>query len=91
MMISWLVTQLTAFFSWVIGNLPAPTVPTWLTGLDSAVSALTGFVNQLQAWIPSTLALVVLSSLVVAIVVSIGARIARMVLSLFTGGGGNAN
>ncbi len=74
----------------VLSVLPVVTVPSWLTGSDSAFSTVFSAAGSMGVWFPSTLVVTVLSFLLVAWLASFGVKVARMVLSLFTAGGGSA-
>lgn len=88
MVIKWILDAMVAGFTQMVNLLPAPTVPTWLTGLDAAVAKINGFINELQAWVPSQAAVAILATFITVFGISVVASVIRMIVSLFTGGGG---
>ena len=90
MAVKWVIDSLVSFFSWVINGFPAPDVPTWLTGLDTAISGVSTFIGSLQSWFPGTLAVAIITSWLLALSISIGIKVTRIVASFLTGGGGSA-
>ena len=74
----------------LLGALPVIPVPVWLTGNDSAFSTVFSAAGSMGVWFPSTLVVSVLSGLLVIWLASFVVKVARMVLSLFTAGGGSA-
>ncbi len=79
----WLLHALTS-------ALPTIAVPSWLSGNDSAFSTVFSAAGSMGVWFPSTLVVAVLSGLLVIWLASFVVKIARIVLSLFTAGGGSA-
>lgn len=74
----------------LISVLPVVAVPAWLTGNDSAFATVFSAAGSMGVWFPSTLVVSVLSGLLVIWLASFVVKVARMVLSLFTAGGGSA-
>jgi hypothetical protein len=79
----WLLTTLA-------GALPTISVPSWLSGNDSAFSTVFSAAGSMGVWFPTTLVVAVLSGLLVIWLASFVVKVARMILSLFTAGGGSA-
>lgn len=74
----------------VLGALPVVAVPDWLASGASAVATVFGFVGSMGVWFPGALALTVISALLAVWLVGFTIKIARIVISLFTFGGGSA-
>jgi hypothetical protein len=74
----------------VLSVIPAVPVPGWLSGGSSAVGQVLGYVGSMGVWFPGPLALTVIGALLAVWLVGYGVHIARMVISLFSGGGGGA-
>lgn len=93
MITQWFMTFLhglaSAVFGWARDTLPAP--PSWVSDLTSGVETVVGMVpDALRYFVPLAPAVSVGLALV-GLLVAVGLiRVGRRVLSLFTGGGGNA-
>lgn len=74
----------------VLGLVPLPGPPDWATSSDGAIATIFQGVASMGVWFPTALVLTVFVSVLAIRVSGLGARISRMVLSLMTGGGGNA-
>ena len=74
----------------LVGALPVIAVPSWMTANDSAFSTVFSAAGSMGVWFPSTLVVAVLSGLLVIWLASFAVKVARIVLSLFTAGGGSA-
>jgi hypothetical protein len=77
-------------FDWLLGTLPEVQVPDWLNATSAAAGTVFGYAQSMGVWFPSGLALTVVGTLMGIWVVSFGIKVARMILSLFTAGGGSA-
>lgn len=88
MITSWILDLIADVWEAFLGAIPVPSADSWLSDLGSAVAWLQGTLVGLGAWIPFGLIGAVLGTLVSVWGVAVGIRIGRMVLSLFTGGGG---
>lgn len=86
-----ILNLLTSLITLLLSALPELTIPTWYTDdflpfWTSTISGVSGF----RAWFPFDAigtAVAVLSS---TFAITVAIRIVRMVISLFTGGGGSA-
>ena len=74
----------------IMSALPVIQVPGWLASGSGAVSTVFGFVGSMGVWFPGGLALSVIGALLAVWLVGFGIKIARIVISLFTFGGGSA-
>lgn len=74
----------------ILQALPVVAVPDWLASGSSAVSTVFGFVGSMGVWFPGPLALSIIGALLAVWLVGFGIKIARIVISLFTFGGGSA-
>lgn len=81
-------------FGWLLhallSVLPVVEVPSWLSGSDSAFSTVFSAAGSMGVWFPSTLVVTVLVGLLAIWLTAFGVKVVRMVLSLFTAGGGSA-
>lgn len=90
MIANWILSVTGWLLHALVSVLPAVSVPAWLTGNDSAFATVFSAAGSMGVWFPSTLVVAVLSGLLVIWLASFVVKIARMVLSLFTAGGGSA-
>jgi hypothetical protein len=85
-----LMSVLSGFVNSVLGSLPTIPVPTWLSDLSSGVSTIAGYGAGLGVWMPVPLIVSVVTTVVAAWLVAFGIKIARIVASFLTLGGGSA-
>lgn len=69
-------------------NLPSP--PGWITSTAGFIGTVYRGVSSMGVWFPGGLVITVLTAIFALRVTGLGLKIARMGVSLFTGGGGNA-
>jgi hypothetical protein len=79
-----------AIVNGLLGLLPTSGPPTWWADTASAVAQVWSYGTQLGAWIPWNVAAVCVPAVFAAIGVGFGIKLVRIVVSLFTGGGGSA-
>lgn len=77
-------------FDWLLGTLPVIESPQWLNAGAAMTGTVFGYAASMGAWFPSGLLLTVVGLLLATWLISWGVHVARMVLSMFTGGGGKA-
>jgi hypothetical protein len=71
----------------LFGDIPAPG---WLTGLGDQWADLVGQMGGLGAWIPWALLQTVVMAVLACVAIGFAIKVGRIVLALFTGGGGSA-
>lgn len=74
----------------LLGVIPVIPVPGWVTSPSGAVATVFQAAGSMGVWFPGPLAITVIGAVLVVKVAGLGIRLARMILSLLTGGGGNA-
>lgn len=74
---------------WALQSIPVPSPPAWLSSPDGALMTVFGGVYSMSVWFPTGLVMIVVGAAFLARLAGLGIKVARMVLSLFTGGGGN--
>lgn len=79
-----------SLFDWLLGTLPEVQVPEWLNSASSMAGTVFGFANSMGVWFPTGLAMTVAGALIATWTIAFGIKAVRVVLSLFTGGGGSA-
>jgi hypothetical protein len=90
MISEWLMALAANLFDWLTSNLPAYQEPAWIGQLAGAAASLFQMAGSMGVWFPGALVLAVLLALLGFWLVGFGVKLARMVLSLVTGGGGSA-
>ena len=79
---------------WVVGNIfsvmPDIPVPDWFTGAGSTLAELFGAAGSMGVWIPIPLALNVMGVLFSAMFGGALIKLARIIASFLTAGGGSA-
>lgn len=83
--ISFFTSLLDIMFGWI--NIPGP--PSWVSN-PSAISVVFQFVGSMGIWFPTATVVLIVGAIFAARLVGLGIKAGRMVLSLFTGGGGHA-
>lgn len=90
MIIEWLMGLAANLFDWMFSGLPPYTPPDWITGLAGAVGQVFSVAGSMGVWFPAPLVLTILLALLTVWLISFGIKVIRLVVSLFTGGGGSA-
>jgi hypothetical protein len=75
---------------WLFSGLPAYVAPDWVSGLAGAAGQVFGMAGSMGVWFPAPLVMGILVALLAVWLVSFTIKVMRLVLSLFTGGGGSA-
>lgn len=78
------------FFAFLIGLAPSVDVPGWFTSATSAVGTVYQFVGSMGVWFPGATVVAVIGTVFAIKLVGLFIKVARMALSLMTGGGGSA-
>ncbi len=79
-----------ALMGGVVGLLPITAVPAWVLDSGDDLASVWGYADGLSAWIPWSFLAMVLAAIIAATLAGFGIKLTRIVLSLFTGGGGGA-
>jgi hypothetical protein len=74
----------------LLGTFPTVEVPGWLNSGAAVMGTVFGYASSMGAWFPSGLLVTVMAALVLTWGIGYGIHVVRMVVSLFTGGGGKA-
>jgi uncharacterized membrane protein len=74
----------------VLSILPTISVPSWLSGSGSAISTVFADAGLMSVWFPMALASTVLLAVLAIYAIGFAIKFGRIVISLFTGGGGGA-
>ncbi len=88
--IQWCLAALAAVFDKVFTAMPPLPVPAWFTGAGDAISGLFGDAVTMGVWIPIPLALNVALTLFAAMFGGAAIKLARIIASFLTAGGGSA-
>jgi hypothetical protein len=90
MIVQWFVQGMASLFASVLGLLPSWSAPSFLTSLSSGLASIAGYTASTSAWIPWQAVAIAVPILVAAASAALLVKGVRMVLSLFTGGGGSS-
>lgn len=74
----------------VLSAIPIPDPPGWLYSAQDPIATVFGAVGSMGVWFPGGVVITVIGAVFAARMVGLVIKIARMALSLFTGGGGHA-
>lgn len=73
----------------VMGALPVVEVPSWMS-TTGPMATIFGYASSMGVWVPTTLLVTVLAALLAAWLLGFGIKLARIVASFMTVGGGSA-
>lgn len=90
MIIEALISMLAALVSFIGSLFPDIETPGWMTSIAGHVSTVTGLMAPLGNWVPFGAAGNAVALVLVAIGAAAAVRLIRVLVSLFTGGGGSA-
>lgn len=90
MITGWLLDLLAGAWAWLCESVPAPSQDGWVADIPGAVTYIADLVGGLGAWVPLPLIVGIIGTLGIVWGSASGLKLGRMVLSLFTGGGGSA-
>jgi hypothetical protein len=85
-----ILTLLSTILVAVLSLLPSIPVPDWLSSSTSAVATVFQDAGLMSVWFPITLVATILTAVAGIYAAGFGLKLARIVISLFTGGGGGA-
>lgn len=90
MIVLWVLQRLADFFVWVVQHMPQIPFPTWLDTLAGFVTQSVSTFVQMGTWLPVGQIATAVGLVLASIGVSLGVKVARIVLSFLTAGGGSA-
>ena len=90
MIIKWFLELIVGLINWLLSLLPVFTVPPWMGDVAGVVGTVFGFADSMSAWFPAALVFTVAGTVLTVWAVSLAIKIARIVASFFTAGGGSA-
>lgn len=85
-----LISVFTTVLGVVLGTVPSLPVPGWLAEGPGFVAAVMGTAGAFSFWVPLRLLGVVVAVIVAALLVGLGVKLARILASFLTLGGGGA-
>ena len=85
-----LIGVLSGVFTWLLGWIPAPDVPAFFDDASSGIQSISELLGSVSVWIPVGLVALVLAAWAATWATGVLIKLARIVLSLFTAGGGSA-
>lgn len=84
------VNLLVGLFTFLLDLMPDVTLPAWIGTSTTALGTALGHITLLDNWIPVQAIGHVVVFILGCFTVAFGVRVGRMLISLFTGGGGSA-
>lgn len=90
MVTQWILEWFSAGIAWLGGILTLPSPPSFVTDLPGYVATASSYLVGTGAWIPWTVVIAVLTVYVTCLVAGLAAKLARIVASFLTLGGGSA-
>lgn len=90
MVTEWILKALAAVWEWFISHLPAIPVPDWFASASGSIAFVVDKMHGFDGWLPWTVLGIVITTILAALAISLAIKIARIVLSVFTAGGGSA-
>ena len=85
-----IIQLLGGLVAWLVTIMPAPTMPSWYAPIPGFLASVGSAVSQFSYWLPVSLISTMLIFVTGARIFPVVIRIVRVVVSLFTGGGGSA-
>ena len=85
----WLVDLVRNGWNWVVSQVPVVQPPAWLGTAIDGIGAVMASMGKMSYWVPVELFLPVVLAVFGALAVGLGIRIARIVASFMTLGGGS--
>lgn len=85
-----LVKFFTGFVNFFVGLLPDADAPDWMYTASNGIQNIWGYAAGLSAWIPFQVAATVVSAVLVCVGIGFTIKVARIVASFLTVGGGSA-
>lgn len=79
-----------AFLAFVVGLFPTRDPASWVSSMGPAIQTVWNAAAGMGAWIPWSNVSAVVQAVIGAMLTGLAIRLIRVVLSLFTGGGGSA-
>ena len=90
MIVKWFLAALLGVVNWVAGLFPVIQPPEWLSSSDSKVNDMLDQVGSFGAWLPLQTILAVSASIFACLAIGLAIKVARIVASYATLGGGSA-
>lgn len=88
MVTEWIIGVIGSMWEWFITNAPAPDPPSWFGSAASATSAIGGYMGWLEPWVPLGLLYTGIVLMAASWFMGNAIRVARILASYFTFGGG---
>jgi len=88
MVTEWFANAMSSVLQWLVAGIPLPPPPDWFGDAASFFTMVGTYMAWFQPWAPVSLVLAIMGLWVITFTLSIGLKLARMVLSFVTFGGG---
>jgi len=90
MIVEWFVGVLAGLAEWLLARLPVSEPPGWIAEGVGSITTLFGYMHSVSVWVPVALGGVVVTAVLACLVIGMGIKVARIVASFATLGGGGA-
>ena len=87
--IGWLVGLLQGGWNWLVGQIPVFEPPTWVSVATDGIGQMMAMVASMDSWVPIGLIVPVLGAVLLSYGVAFSVRVARIIASFATLGGGS--
>ena len=84
----WVINAVVTVWNWLVSNAPAPDVPSWFGSASAATTAIGNYMGWLDPWVPLWLLYTGIIAVTVSWFMGNAIRVARILASYFTFGGG---
>jgi len=90
MVTEWFAAAMTDLWVWFVGSIPAPEPPDFFAASAAGISQVGGYLSYFDPWAPVWLIAPIVGLWAVTFLLGIGLKLARMLVSFFSFGGGAA-
>lgn len=90
MITQWLIDMVTSFVQGLLDLVPLPPIPDWLSSGAGAVGSVAAQMGALSNWIPVTVGVAIIGTILAIIVAAAAVKVVRIIASFLTAGGGSA-
>ena len=87
----WLLQLMGGLLSLMVSLVPTFDMPTWFTGLGATLDEFSAHAVGMDSWVPFDSLTTVVGFVLTVVPIGFAIRLVRIILSLFSGGGGNAS
>lgn len=86
--VAWVLSYLSTPLDWLIGQIPTIDLPSWAVPIPAMVHTMMTYAAAMAFWVPVELLSPVVGFVVGSFLICMGIRLARIIASIASGGGG---